>query len=106
MNHNYCGRIIDEFKNYKFLPLSISNSGIDYEIKFIFSEKLVLIGEDGAKWASGDNTSFIVNGKYWVNNHAHVIRPFRNIILDEWIVYYLNFSDLTVEMNVLIRDLF
>lgn len=62
---------------------------------YIFSEKLVLIGEDGAKWSSGDNTSFIVNGKYWVNNHAHVIRPKRNIILDEWIVYFLNFSDLT-----------
>jgi type I restriction enzyme S subunit len=62
---------------------------------YIFSEKLVLIGEDGAKWLSGDNTSFIANGKYWVNNHAHVIRPKRNIILDEWIVYFLNFSDLT-----------
>lgn len=62
---------------------------------YIFSEKLVLIGEDGAKWSSGDNTSFIANGKYWVNNHAHVIRPKRNIILDEWIVYFLNFSDLT-----------
>lgn len=62
---------------------------------YIFSEKLVLIGEDGAKWLSGDNTSFIADGKYWVNNHAHVIRPKRNIILDEWIVYFLNFSDLT-----------
>ncbi len=68
---------------------------LSYVNNFIFSEKLVLIGEDGAKWASGDNTSFIVNGKYWVNNHAHVIRPVRNIVLDEWIVYYLNFSDLT-----------
>ena len=62
---------------------------------YIFSEKLVLIGEDGAKWASGDKTSFIADGKYWVNNHAHVIRPMRKIILDEWIVYFLNFSDLT-----------
>jgi len=68
---------------------------LSYVHNYIFSEKLVLIGEDGAKWASGDNTSFIVEGKYWVNNHAHVIRPNRNIILDEWIVYFLNFSDLT-----------
>ena len=68
---------------------------LSYVNSFIFSEKLILIGEDGAKWASGDNTSFIVDGKYWVNNHAHVIKPFRNIVLDEWIVYYLNFSDLT-----------
>lgn len=68
---------------------------LSYIHNYIFSEKLVLIGEDGAKWASGDNTSFIAEGKYWVNNHAHVIRPNRKIILDEWIVYFLNFSDLT-----------
>jgi len=68
---------------------------LSYVHDYIFSEKLVLIGEDGAKWQSGDNTSFIAEGKYWVNNHAHVIRPNRKIILDEWIVYFLNFSDLT-----------
>lgn len=68
---------------------------LSYVHNYIFSEKLVLIGEDGAKWASGDNTSFIAEGKYWVNNHAHVIRPNRKIILDEWIVYFLNLSDLT-----------
>jgi type I restriction enzyme S subunit len=68
---------------------------LSYVHNYIFSEKLVLIGEDGAKWASGDNTSFIVEGKYWVNNHAHAIRPNRKVVLDEWIVYFLNFSDLT-----------
>ncbi|MDC1460811.1 restriction endonuclease subunit S, partial [Flavobacteriaceae bacterium] len=67
---------------------------LSYINDYIFDEKLVLIGEDGAKWFSGANSSFIVNGKYWVNNHAHVIRPNRTIILDEWIVYFLNFSDL------------
>ena len=44
---------------------------------------------------SGDNTSFIADGKFWVNNHAHVIRPIRILVRDEWIVYFLNFSDLT-----------
>jgi type I restriction enzyme S subunit len=68
---------------------------LSYVHNYIFSEKLVLIGEDGAKWASGDKTSFIADEKYWVNNHAHVIRPDRKIISDEWIVYFLNFSDLT-----------
>lgn len=68
---------------------------LSYVQGYIFTEKLVLIGEDGAKWDSGDKTSFIAEGKYWVNNHAHVVRPIRKIILDEWIVYFLNFSDLT-----------
>jgi len=68
---------------------------LSYVHNYIFSEKLVLVGEDGAKWLSGDHTSFIAEGKFWVNNHAHVIRPIRKVILDEWIVYFLNFSDLT-----------
>ncbi|MCK5267227.1 MAG: restriction endonuclease subunit S [Spirochaetes bacterium] len=67
---------------------------LDYVHAYIFDEKLILIGEDGAKWQSGENTAFIVEGKYWVNNHAHVIRPNRDMLLDDWLVYFLNFSDL------------
>ncbi len=67
---------------------------LDYVHEYIFDEKLILIGEDGAKWGSGENTAFIAEGKYWVNNHAHVIRPNRSIVLDNWIVYFLYFSDL------------
>lgn len=66
---------------------------LDYVADYIFDEKLVLIGEDGAKWAAGENTAFIAEGQYWVNNHAHVIRPRRSIVLDEWIVYYINAND-------------
>ena len=40
---------------------------LSYINDYIFDEKLVLIGEDGAKWFSGANSSFIVNGKYMVN---------------------------------------
>jgi len=68
---------------------------LSYVDNYIFDEKLILIGEDGAKWAPGENTSFIADGKYWVNNHAHVIRPNRDKVLDNWIVYFLNFSDLS-----------
>lgn len=68
---------------------------LDYVDDYIFNEKLILIGEDGAKWESGEHTAFIAEGKYWVNNHAHVIRPHRDIILDNWIIYFFYFNDLT-----------
>jgi len=68
---------------------------VDYVGNYIFDEKLVLIGEDGAKWLSGDKTAFIAEGKFWVNNHAHVIKPFRNKVMDEWIVYYFWMKDLS-----------
>lgn len=68
---------------------------LDYVGDYIFDEKLVLIGEDGAKWESGEHTAFVADGKYWVNNHAHVIRPHRDIILDDWIIFYFYLTDLT-----------
>ena len=67
---------------------------VDYVDDYIFDEKLVLIGEDGAKWGVGEKTAFIAEGKYWVNNHAHVLRPNRNKILDEILTAYINSIDL------------
>lgn len=68
---------------------------LDYVNDYIFGERLVLIGEDGAKWGSGDETAFIAEGKYWVNNHAHVIRPNGKAIIDDFLVSYLNSIDLS-----------
>jgi type I restriction enzyme S subunit len=68
---------------------------LDHVNGYIFDEQLVLIGEDGAKWGAGDRTAYAVEGKCWVNNHAHVIRPNRKMSLDSWIIYYLNATDLT-----------
>ena len=40
----------------------------------MFDEKLLLIGEDGANLLSkSKNNAFFAEGKYWVNNHAHVL---------------------------------
>ncbi len=68
---------------------------LDYVNGYLFDERLVLVGEDGAKWASGENTAFAAEGKIWVNNHAHVLRPHRNKIIDNWLIYFLNHSDLS-----------
>ena len=68
---------------------------VDYIDSYIFDEKLVLIGEDGAKWTSGEATAFSAEGKYWVNNHAHVVRPNRDLIMDDWLILFLNMTDLS-----------
>ena len=67
---------------------------LDYVKDYIFDEKLVLLGEDGAKWGAGENSAYIIEGKSWVNNHAHALRPKRDLLVDEILVYYLNFSNL------------
>lgn len=68
---------------------------LDYIDGYIFDEELVLVGEDGAKWKSMDNTAFTIKGKTWVNNHAHVLRPNNEIVLNQFLIYYLNFKDLS-----------
>ena len=68
---------------------------LDYVADYIFDEDLVLIWEDWAKWGALDNSAFKVSWKVWVNNHAHVIRPHREKILDDYLVYYLVSSDLS-----------
>lgn len=76
------------------IPYYGATGCLDYVKDYIFDEKLVLLGEDGAKWDAGENSAYIIEGKSWVNNHAHALRPKRDIILDEILVYYLNFANL------------
>ncbi len=49
---------------------------IDYVNDYIFEEKTILIAEDGANLLSKSTPlAFVADGKYWVNNHAHILRP-------------------------------
>jgi len=65
---------------------------IDFIDDYIFDEKLLLVGEDGAKWGAYENTAFLVKGKYWVNNHAHVLKP--KLVNDKLLESYLVKLDL------------
>lgn len=67
---------------------------VDFVQDFIFDEDLVLLGEDGAKWGPGDRSAFAISGRTWVNNHAHVLRPDRKVVRDQWLIEYLNAADL------------
>ena len=68
---------------------------LDHVEGYLFDEPLVLVGEDGAKWGSGEQSAFPVEGKIWVNNHAHVLRPRHNRLLDRFLIEVLNKADLT-----------
>lgn len=70
---------------------------VDYVDDYIFDEKLLLIGEDGADWSPYANSAFIIDGKSWVNNHAHVLRVTGADI--EFLREYLNFSDLRLHVS-------
>lgn len=58
----------------KIYPYYGAAGVIDYVEDYIFDEKLLLIGEDGANLLSkSKDNAFFAEGKYWVNNHAHIL---------------------------------
>lgn len=78
------------FLNHRRIPISSENraeltkeypyygaSGIiDYVNDYIFDQPHILIAEDGANLLSRSSPlAFLATGKYWVNNHAHILKP-------------------------------
>ena len=56
---------------------------IDKVDNYLFDERLLLVGEDGANLLSrSKNNAFFAEGKYWVNNHAHVLDATDKKLLD------------------------
>ena len=65
----------------------------DYVDSYIFDGRYLLLGEDGAKWGAMDKSAFIIEGKCWVNNHAHILKV-HDCLIDTFAEYYLVFKDL------------
>lgn len=62
---------------------------VDYVADFIFEGDNLLISEDGANLlARSTPIAFSVSGKYWVNNHAHILH-FENIATQRFVEFYL-----------------
>ena len=48
---------------------------VDHVADYLFNEELILLSEDGANITDRNYpVCFLASGKYWVNNHAHVLR--------------------------------
>lgn len=63
---------------------------IDKIDNFLFDKTLLLIGEDGANLINRTTPiAFMAHGKYWVNNHAHVLDGVCVSFL-EYICLYIN----------------
>ena len=95
--------------DYKRIPLSSkereSRKGIypyygaqgiiDYIDDFIFDGDYLLIAEDGENLKSKKmNIAQIAHGKYWVNNHAHIVESNGKCDL-RYICYLLNNTDIS-----------
>lgn len=65
----------DRIKEPGIYPYYGASGIIDYINKYIFDDELILLAEDGANIINRSTPiAFLVNGKIWVNNHAHVLK--------------------------------
>ena len=72
------------------IPYYGASGIVDYVQDYLFDDKLLLVSEDGANLiARTYPIAFSVEGKIWVNNHAHVLK-FQYFTSQRFIEYYMN----------------
>ena len=84
----------DRSKRIGEVPYYGATGQVGWINDYIFDEELVLLGEDGAPFLDKSKPiAYIINGKSWVNNHAHVLRARKDISNNRFIKYYLDYFD-------------
>ena len=76
-------------------PYYGANGQIDWIDNFIFNGGYVLVAEDGGVWGPYEKTSYCVNGEFWVNNHAHILKGKEEVALNDFLELVLNTMDIT-----------
>ena len=82
------------------IPYWGANGILDYIDDYIFDEPLIIMAEDGGYFDEAQNRPIchLLNGKCWVNNHAHVLRAKSNI-LREWVYYWFVHRNIVPYIN-------
>jgi type I restriction enzyme S subunit len=77
-------------------PYCGANGIIDYINDYIFDGEYVLLAEDGGSYGKFENTAYVMNGKFWVNNHAHILRAIEGRASNQFLKTALDFLDLNL----------
>ena len=75
-------------------PYCGANGIIDYINDFIFDGKFLLLAEDGGNFKAFGQKAYLMFGKFWANNHVHVLKALSSLCSEEFLLYMLNFMDL------------
>ncbi|MEZ4722327.1 MAG: restriction endonuclease subunit S [Flavobacteriales bacterium] len=77
------------------IPYYGASGIVDHIDSYLFEGEHVLISEDGENLRSRTTPiAFKADGKFWVNNHAHILRE-RNQNINDYIVYYFQNLDVS-----------
>ena len=85
---------MERAKRQGIFPYYGASGIIDYIDDFLFDGEFVLISEDGENLKSRQTPiAFKTTGKFWVNNHAHILKGKKDFH-NNLIIYYFKNLDL------------
>ncbi len=67
---------------------------VDYINDYLTNEELLCIAEDCGDYDAGAASSYIITGKAWVNNHAHLVKVIESVCNIKYLHQYLKMMDL------------
>ena len=76
------------------IPYCGANGVIDSVAGWTHEGDFVLLAEDGGLYGSGEASAYRMNGKFWANNHVHILRGLDNVLDNDWLLYALNILNL------------
>ena len=85
------------------IPYCGATGVIDFINDFIFDGEYVLIAEDGGKFQQFEKTAYIMNVKFWANNHVHIVRGKSNLC-NLFMMYFINFKDISYYISGSTRE--
>ena len=82
-----------EMKEGDLYPYYGATGIVDYINDYITDEELLCIAEDCGNYKAGEESAYIIRGKAWVNNHAHLVKVKDSCDI-KYLYYYLKITNL------------
>ena len=82
-----------EMKEGELYPYYGATGVVDYINDYITDEELLCVAEDCGNYNAGEESAYIIRGKAWVNNHAHLVKM-KDTCDIKYLYYYLKIANL------------
>ena len=87
-------------KREGYIPYYGATGQVGWIDDYLLDEEVVLVGEDGAPFFDLlKNKAYIIEGKSWVNNHAHILKSKFGSFSNKYLMHYLNIFDYNGYVN-------
>jgi type I restriction enzyme S subunit len=76
------------------VPYCGANGIIDYVDGYTHVGEFVLLAEDGGFYGPGEPSAYMMSGRFWANNHVHILRSKPDHLTNQFLYYWLIACDL------------